>query len=121
MQRIPANFLTGLGTAGTIRINVEHHRFTVPVHLVINEGAGNVNEYEVLHESWQLIRQTLNLTAGMIVVFTKEQGTQFWMMAFQGNGTPHTNPHFFGATTLHRIQPEVPFEDQGEINIFSLY
>ena len=120
LQRIPATFLTGLGSAGYIRINVEGHRFTVPVHLVINEGANNVNEYEVVHETWQLIRQTLNLTVGMIVVFTKEQNTTFWLMAFEANGTPHTNPHFFGATTLHEIQPDVPFEDQGAIPIFSL-
>ena len=118
MQRIPSALLPGLGQAGTIRINVEGHRFTVPVHRVLAEGGNNVNEYEVLHETWEIIKQTLNLKAGMIVAFTKEVNTQFWMMAFNFNGSPHTNPHFFGATTLHRIQPPIPFEDQGVIYIY---
>ena len=115
MQRIPSSFLTGLGQAGSIRINVEGHRFTVPVHRVAAE-LGNVGaEYEVQHATWEIIKERLHLKAGMIVVFTKEQNTTFWMMAYHGNGSPHTNPHFFGATTLQRIQPEIPFEDQGAI------
>ena len=115
MQRIPASFLTGLGQAGSIRINVEGHRFIVHVDRVNGQGVNNENEYQVLTDSWELIKETLHLKAGMIVVLTKVQNTQFWMMAFNGNGSPHTNPQFFGATTLQRIQPKLAFEDQGSI------
>ena len=72
LQRIPGSFLTGLGQAGSITVNVEGHRFTVPVHRV-NVG----NEYQVFHETWDIMKERLHLKAGMIVVFTKDQNSQF--------------------------------------------
>ena len=108
---MPASFLTGLGNFGSIRINVEGHSFTVTVHRINGEGANN--QYEQFHESWDIIKDVLQLEAGMLVVFTKEMNNQFWMMAFNGDGSQHTNTHFFGATQLHPIQPQLPYEDQG--------
>ena len=113
LQRIPGSFLTGLGQARSITINVEGHTFTVPVQRVNAEGINIGHEYEVFPQTWEVIKERLHLNAGMIVVFTKEQNTRFWMMAFNGNGSPHTIPHYFEATTLHPIQPQISFEDKG--------
>lgn len=110
MQRIPAPFLPGLGQAGDISINVEGFRFTVPMNLV-NDGG----EYEVHHPTWNLIKTTLRLNAGMTLVFTKVQNTEMWMMAFNPDGSHYTNAHFFAATKLHPIQPDIPHEDTDAI------
>ena len=111
LQRIPASFLTGLGRVGNIMIHVQGRRFTVPVKRVNGEGVNY--EYELFHEVWDVIKETLHLEAGMIVVFTKEEDNVFWMMAFNDDGSQHTNTHFFGATQLRPIQPQIPYEDKG--------
>ena len=108
---MPASFLTGLGNFGSIRINVEGHSFTVPVHRINGEAANS--KYELMHESWELIKATLHLEAGMLVVFPKQMNNVFWMMAFNQDGSQHTNTHFFGATQLHPIQPQIPHVHQG--------
>lgn len=113
MQTIEASFLTGLGLAGEIRINVQGHRFTVPVTLDNVEG-----KYELFHQTWTLMRNILGLEAGMALVFTKEQNNELWMMAFNRDGSSYTNAHFFGATQLRLIQPKVPHEDEGAIYFF---
>lgn len=83
------------------------------MHRVNVEGVNNSNEYELFHEVWDVIKATSHLEAGMNVGFSNEQNIQFWMMAFNGDGSQHTNTHFFGATQLHPIQPQLPYEDQG--------
>ncbi|PWA94353.1 hypothetical protein CTI12_AA060710 [Artemisia annua] len=112
-QKIPASFLAGLGQAGDILINVEGHVFTVPVNRV-NGGL----EYELFNPTWTIIRTTLRLDPGMLLVFMKYQNNELWMMAFNGDGSNYTDEHFFGATLLNPIQPQIPHEDKGAIYIY---
>ena len=118
-QRIPASFLTGIGQAGNITINVEGDRFIVPVNLVNDGGANNVGgEYELLHQSWNIIKTHFVFEPGMTLVFTKDNNMEIWLMAFNRDGSNYTDSHFFGATQLHPIQPPIPPEDKGEPYIF---
>ena len=110
MQLIGAPFLTGLGQSGDIYINGEGFRFKVRVNLV-NDGG----DYELHHPTWTVIQTTLHLNAGMSVIFTKVQNNEIWMMAFNRDGSPFTNAHFFGATKLRVPQPAIPPEDTGSI------
>lgn len=92
---------------------MEGHRFTVPVNLV-NGGL----DYELFHPTWVIIRTTLRLDPGMTLVFMKEQNNELWMMAFNGDGSNYTDAHFFCATELHPIQPQISHEDSGAIYIY---
>lgn len=78
-------------------------------------GDDNVpEEYALNRQVWNHIKTTLNLKRGMMLVFTKVENYIFWMQAFLPDGQQNFESDFLGATTLRRIQPKIPLEDESK-------
>ena len=115
-QRLPLEFLEGLGNEGEITVKGNGINFVVNVRRVRVGGVNGRRMYEIDMEDWIGVEENLELEPGMILIFTRKRANKILVTGFSVNGHLTTDAHFKGATRLLRIQPPLQPDERGLFN-----